>query len=88
MHGKGKDGPAGPPRFLTVPQTAAMLQLSDATLYRAIRCDEFPAIRVRGRYAIPAKALDSMEEAALARGGVVDAADWVDSLGSTSRDAA
>ena len=87
MCGKGKDGSADPPRFLTVPQTAALLQLSDATLYRAIRGDEFPAIRVRVATRF-GQGLDSMEEAALARCGVVDAADWVDRLGSDRRDAA
>lgn len=64
-------------RFLSTSQTAELLGLSSATLYRAIRDDQFPAIRVRDRYVIPAKAIDQMEADAMERRGVVDAADYV-----------
>jgi excisionase family DNA binding protein len=79
------DGPAGgpqglprPPRFLSVAAAALLLDLSQVTLYRAIHSREFPAIKVRGRYVIPSKAIDAMEEAAVQRGAVVDAADWAE----------
>jgi excisionase family DNA binding protein len=62
-------------RFFAVAEAAAMLGLSEPTLYRAIRAGEFPAIRVRGRYVVPAKAIDEMESSALAS-GLVNAADY------------
>jgi hypothetical protein len=52
--------------------------MSEVTLYRAIHSAQFPAIKIRGRYVIPAKALDAMEDAALTSGTMVDASDWVD----------
>jgi DNA binding domain, excisionase family len=59
-------------RFYAVTDAAKLLGLSEPTLYRAIRAGEFPAIKVRGRFVIPARAIDDMEAAALAR-GLVDA---------------
>ena len=53
-----------------------MLNLSAMTLYRAIEAGEFPAIRVRGRIIIPARAVDDIEQAAVANNSVVDAADF------------
>jgi excisionase family DNA binding protein len=52
-------------RFYTVTEAARLLRLSAPTIYREIRAGRFPAIRVRGRYVIPAKAVDAMEQAAL-----------------------
>ena len=52
-------------RFYTVTEAAQLLRLSAPTLYREIRAGRFPAIRVRGRYIIPAKAVDALEQAAL-----------------------
>ncbi|WP_410815493.1 helix-turn-helix domain-containing protein [Micromonospora sp. 050-3] len=70
------DQPAGhPQRFYTVAEAARLLRTCDMTLYRAIRVGEFPAIRIRGRYVVPAKAIDAMEAGALAN-GQVDAADY------------
>lgn len=63
-----------PRRFYTVAEVAAELGLSEPTVYRAIRAGEFPAIRVRGRYVVPARAIDALEESAIAT-GLVDAAD-------------
>lgn len=71
--------PASPtrkPRFYCVTAVARMLAVSEVTLYRAIRGGEFPAIKVRGRYVIPASALDAMEQAAIDTGQLVDSADW------------
>ena len=65
-----------PLRFLTVAQAAKLLgNISGPTLYRAIRDGRFPAIKIRGRYVVPAKAIDVMEADALAF-GLVDAAEW------------
>ncbi|MEO3778610.1 helix-turn-helix domain-containing protein [Micromonospora sp. B11E3] len=59
-------------RFYAVAEAAELLGLSEPTLYRAIRAGEFPAIKVRGRFVIPARAIDDMEASALAH-GLVDA---------------
>jgi excisionase family DNA binding protein len=68
---------AGKPRFLSVTSVAAMFDMSAMTIYRAIAAGQFPAVRVRGRLVVPAKAIDAMEETALAEQTVVDAAGWV-----------
>ncbi len=70
------------PRFLRVSAAAAILDMHEATLYRAIHAGEFPAIKVRGRYVIPSRALDEMEDAAIDSGTVIDAADWTESRGA------
>lgn len=64
-------------RFYSVPQAARMLGMSPVTLYRAIRAREFPAVQVRGRLIIPAKAIDAMIETAVDTGTLVDAAAWI-----------
>jgi excisionase family DNA binding protein len=64
----------GTPRFYKIRQAALLLNLSPSTLQRAIRAGEFPAIKVRGRYVVPAKAIDELESSALAS-GLVDAAE-------------
>ena len=64
------------PRFWSVSDTAEILGLSEVTLYRAIREGHFPAIKVRGRYVVPSRALDDMESAAITSGAVVDAAEY------------
>jgi excisionase family DNA binding protein len=43
---------AGNPAFYTVPEAARILRVTPATLYRAIRDDAFPAVRIRTRYVI------------------------------------
>jgi excisionase family DNA binding protein len=72
------------PRFYTVAEAAELLRTCDMTLYRAIHDGEFPAIKVRGRYVIPALAVQRMEEAALSLGGMVDAADWATGVGAVA----
>jgi hypothetical protein len=51
--------------------------MSVMTLYRAIHSGEFPAVRVRGRLLVPARAIEEMVSAAMASGAVVDASAWV-----------
>ncbi len=46
--------------FYTVTEAAAVLRVAPATLYRAIREDAFPAVRIRTRYVVPAAALDRL----------------------------
>ncbi|MGH4010809.1 MAG: helix-turn-helix domain-containing protein [Pseudonocardiaceae bacterium] len=60
--------------FYTVAETAALLRVDTATIYRAIREDAFPAIRVRSRYVIPAAAVEQLATRAAETGGCVDVA--------------
>jgi excisionase family DNA binding protein len=65
---------AGSPAFYTVREAARILRVDPATLYRAIREDAFPAVRVRTRYVVPAVALNKLIEEAAQSGGLVDPA--------------
>jgi excisionase family DNA binding protein len=60
--------------FYTVAEAAALLRVDRATLYRAIREDAFPAVRVRSRYVIPASAVEEMAAQAVSTGACVDVA--------------
>ncbi|WP_309110345.1 helix-turn-helix domain-containing protein [Saccharothrix sp.] len=64
---------AGRPAFYTVHEAARLLRVDPSTLYRALREDGFPAVRIRTRYAIPSAALHQLIEEAAESGGVVDA---------------
>jgi|tagenome__1003787_1003787.scaffolds.fasta_scaffold20815135_2 excisionase family DNA binding protein len=68
--------PDTPPRFYSVAEAAAMLGMSAMTLYRAINAGEFPAVRIRGRLIVPARAIDAIVDLAVAEHTVVDAAGW------------
>lgn len=65
---------ANPPAFYTVREAARILRVDPATLYRAIREDAFPAVRVRTRYVVPAAALHQLVTDAAESGGCVDVA--------------
>ncbi|MDN5916091.1 MAG: helix-turn-helix domain-containing protein [Pseudonocardia sp.] len=65
------------PRFYSVAQAAAMFGMSPMTLYRAIAAGEFPAVRIRGRLIVPAKAIEAIADLAIAEQTVVDTAGWV-----------
>jgi excisionase family DNA binding protein len=60
--------------FYTVAEAARLLRIGTATLYRAIREDAFPAVRVRSRYLIPAAAVEQLAARAAETGGCVDVA--------------
>jgi excisionase family DNA binding protein len=64
------------PRFYSVPQAAKLVGTSTVTLYRACREGEFPAMRIRGRLIVPARAIEAMIDAAIAEQSVVDTAGW------------
>jgi excisionase family DNA binding protein len=64
------------PRFYSVAEVAQMFGMSAMTVYRAIAAGEFPAVRIRGRLIVPAKALEAMVDAAVAERSVVDAASY------------
>jgi excisionase family DNA binding protein len=63
---------AGRPTFYTVREAARILRCNPSTLYRAIREDAFPAVRVRTRYVIPAAAVEKLAADAVETGGCVD----------------
>ena len=77
VSGRTAAPPAEAPRFYSVAQVARMLGMSTMTVYRAIGAGEFPAIKVRGRLIVPARAIEAMAEAAVVEQTVVDAAGWV-----------
>jgi excisionase family DNA binding protein len=69
---------AGVPTY-TVPEAAALLSVSQEHLYRQIRSDAFPAVdlrgrRDRGRYVVPARAVEALLDAATGTGALVEAA--------------
>ena len=64
------------PHFYSVPEAARMIGMAPVTLYRAIREGEFPAMRIRGRLIIPARAIDAMIDAAITENTVIDASGW------------
>ena len=66
-----------PLRFYSVSETARMLGVSEMTLYRQIRANAFPAIRIGNRLVVPERCLEEMIDAAYAQKSVVNSADWV-----------
>jgi excisionase family DNA binding protein len=66
--------PTSGPTFYTVPEAARLLRVDPATIYRAIRADQFPAIRIPSRCIVPARALEAMAEEVAASGKTIDVA--------------
>jgi excisionase family DNA binding protein len=62
------------PTFYTVREAARIMRCNPRTLYRAIREDAFPAVRVRTRYVVPAAAVEKLAAEAVQMGGCVDVA--------------
>lgn len=62
------------PVFYTVQETAAVLRCGASTLYRAIRENTFPAVRVGARYVIPAVAIERLVQEAAESGECIDIA--------------
>jgi excisionase family DNA binding protein len=71
---KTNEAPNPRPTFYTVTEAARLLRVNPMTIYRAIRENAFPAIRVRSRYVIPAAAVDQLAAHAVETGGCVDIA--------------
>ncbi|NKE55377.1 helix-turn-helix domain-containing protein [Lentzea sp. PSKA42] len=61
--------------FFTVPEAAKLLRVDVATVYRSIREDAFPAVRLRTRYVVPAAAIDQLIANVMESGGVLDMAE-------------
>lgn len=73
MNPNTHDG-AAKPAFYTVSEAAAILRVNRATIYRAIRENAFPAVRIRTRFVIPARAVDELARRAAESGEVIDVA--------------
>jgi excisionase family DNA binding protein len=76
MRNQQSGAQAAAPAFYSVAATAQMLGASEMTVYRAIQAGEFPALRIRGRIVVPAKALEALTEAAVEGRRLVDVAEW------------
>jgi excisionase family DNA binding protein len=48
------------PQILNVPETAELLRLHDATVYRALERGEIPGVKVAGRWRIRRADLDKL----------------------------
>lgn len=73
---------AGVPTY-SVPEAAALLSISQEYLYRLIQTDGFPAVRMRsgrgkGRYVIPARAIEQLLDTAAQAASCVESADLAD----------
>lgn len=53
------------PRFYSVAEVAEIFRMSSMTVYRAIAAGEFPAVRIRGRWIVPARAVEELIDAAM-----------------------
>jgi excisionase family DNA binding protein len=69
------DGRSEGPIFYTVREAANILRCNKNTLYRAIHEDAFPAVKIRSRYIVPARAVDEMVRRAAEGGTCVDVAE-------------
>jgi excisionase family DNA binding protein len=59
-----------------VEEVSEVLRVDPVTIYRAIRAGEFPAVKIRKRYVVPARAIDMLVEDVIATGGCVDTSEW------------
>lgn len=55
--------PVGP-KFYDVREVAAMFRMSRMTVYRAIGSGELPAVRMRGKWLVPARVIDDLVDEA------------------------
>lgn len=65
------------PLYYSVAEVARIFGVSTVSLYRAINDGEFPAVRIRGRFVVPRRAIDEITDAAVSGQTLVDASDWV-----------
>ncbi|ONI89991.1 DNA-binding protein [Saccharothrix sp. ALI-22-I] len=65
------------PLFYTVREAAKVLRVDANTIYREIRENAFPAVKIRTRYIVPAKAIEALASGATETGGVLDVAAMV-----------
>lgn len=70
------NAPSPAPTFYDVQAVARMFHMSRMTVYRAIREGELPAVRIRGRWLVPARVIDALVSAAEAAVPERSANDW------------
>lgn len=63
-------------QLLTIREFAAVAGISAMTVYRLIHAGDFPAVRIGRRLFVPARLMEDLGNAAVAKGRVVTAADW------------
>jgi hypothetical protein len=61
---------------MDIREAAAMIGVSYMTLWRAIREDQFPGVKLRDRIIVPVKAVEMLLETATQSGELIDAAAW------------
>lgn len=64
------------PAFHTAPEVARCMRIDESTLYRHLRNGTFPALKIGGRYVVPAVVLERLIADVLATGRCVDLAEW------------
>lgn len=64
------------PQFLLVPEAAELMRMDPSTLYRHLRADRFPGVKIGGRYLIPDAVIAQMARDALATGRCVVVEEW------------
>jgi excisionase family DNA binding protein len=62
--------------FLNVKEAAAALRLDESTLYRHLREDRFPGVKIGGRYLIPTAVIDELVATSMDAGHCVDIEEW------------
>lgn len=65
------------PTFYDVQAVAEMFHMSRMTVYRAIKEGELPAVRIRGRWLVPARVIDALVSKAEAAIPERSADDWL-----------
>lgn len=64
---------AGRPTFYDVQEVADMFKMSRMTVYRAIGSGELKAVRIRGRWLVPARVIEALVDEATAEGDALTA---------------
>lgn len=67
---------ASRPKFLLVQEAAELLRMDSSTLYRHLRRNQFPGVKVGGRYLIPLAAVEQLADDALATGQCIIVEQW------------
>lgn len=73
---RDQEGGSAERLLLPIREFAITAGISAMTVYRLIEAGEFPAVRIGRRLFVPARLLDDLANAAVARGGIVTATDW------------
>ena len=63
-------------QFLNVKEAAEALRLDESTLYRHLREDHFPGVKIGGRYLIPAAVIDELVATSMEAGHCVNVEEW------------